>query len=161
MYVPEICGYSELEFFKPSAFGKNIWWNLKWSSVALFTLPGFAIAKDLGVEVENLVSASNPKSPTVWSDKASTDEFSPVASSSNVNGKNKKPFSTSEQITESGSACDHSEEGLTRSPSSPGSTFESPFRSAQFDVLDSSPHTKESHRYKYFVFVLWYTFNKV
>ncbi|KAG1355332.1 putative epidermal growth factor receptor substrate 15 [Cocos nucifera] len=104
------------------------------------------VAKDLGVEVEHLVSASSPKSPTVWSDKASTDEFSPVASSSNANSKNEKPFSASEHITESESAYDHSEEGLTRSPGSPErSIFESPFRSAQFDVHDISPRTKESH----------------
>lgn len=105
------------------------------------------VVKDLGVEVENLVSATNPKSPTVWSDKASTDEFSPIASSSITNSKNEKPFSTSEQITESGSAYEHSEEGSARSPGSPGSTLESPFLSAQFDVHDISPRTKESYRY--------------
>ncbi|XP_073112883.1 uncharacterized protein [Elaeis guineensis] len=118
-------------------------WDEDWDK---FEDEGFTVAKDIGVEVENLVSASNPKSPTVWSDKASTDEFSPVASSSNANSKNEKPFSAGEQITESGSAYDHSEEGLTRSPGSPGrSTFESPSRSVQFDVHDISPHTKESH----------------
>ncbi|XP_038976399.1 epidermal growth factor receptor substrate 15-like [Phoenix dactylifera] len=118
-------------------------WDEDWDK---FEDEGFMVVKDLGVEVENFVSASNPKSPTVWSDKASMDEFSPVASSSNANSKNEKPFSTSEQITESGSAYDQSDEGLTRSPGSPGrSTFESPFRSAQFDVHDISPRTKESH----------------
>ncbi|XP_008812780.2 epidermal growth factor receptor substrate 15-like isoform X2 [Phoenix dactylifera] len=118
-------------------------WDEDWDK---FEDEGFMVVKDLGVEVENLFSATNPKSPTVWSDKASTDEFSPVASSSNANSKNEKPFSTSEQITESGSAYDHSEEGSARSLGSPGrSTLESPFRSAQFDVHDISPRTKESY----------------
>ncbi|XP_073101394.1 uncharacterized protein [Elaeis guineensis] len=118
-------------------------WDEDWDK---FEDEGFMVVKDLGVEVENLVSATNPKSPTVWSDKASTDEFSPVGSSSNPNSKNEKLFSTSEQITESGSAYEHSEEGSARSPGSPGrSTVESPFRSAQFDVHDISPRTKESY----------------
>ncbi|CAL9776462.1 unnamed protein product [Musa acuminata subsp. burmannicoides] len=113
-------------------------WDEDWDK---FEDEGFTVVKDL-MSVDT-ASGEYPKSPSIWSDKASMDETSPVASSRNVDGKNEKLYDTHERMN--GSTYDNSEEGLTRSPGSPGSTLESPFNSTQFGIHDNSSRTKESH----------------
>ncbi|URE31096.1 EF hand family protein [Musa troglodytarum] len=115
-------------------------WDEDWDK---FEDEGFTVVKDL-MSVVDAASAEYPKSPSIWSDKASMDETSPVASYRNADGKNEKLYDMHEHMN--GSAYDNSEEGLTRSPTgSPGSTLESPFNSTQFGMHDNSSRTKESH----------------
>ncbi|CAL9045379.1 uncharacterized protein LOC103985773 [Musa acuminata AAA Group] len=117
-------------------------WDEDWDK---FDDEGFSIIKDLTSGVVNTVSTGEPKSPSIWDDKSSIDDNSPIASSQNVGGRNEKLDGINEHMN--GLAYDNSEEGSTRSPtSSPGrSTMESPFNSTHFGIHDVLPHTKESH----------------
>ncbi|CAL9094914.1 unnamed protein product [Musa textilis] len=117
-------------------------WDEDWDK---FDDEGFSIIKDVTSGVVNTLSTGEPKSPSIWDDKSSMDDNSPVASSQNVGGRNEKLDGINEHMN--GLAYDNSEEGSTRSPtSSPGrSTMESPFNSTHFGIHDVSPRTKESH----------------
>ncbi|WOL09753.1 actin cytoskeleton-regulatory complex protein PAN1-like isoform X2 [Canna indica] len=116
-------------------------WDEDWDK---FEDEGFIVIKDLTSGAANTVVNGEPKSPSIWSDKASTEETLPVASL-NFDGKNEKLYGMHEHTN--GSPYDNSEEGSTRSPtSSPGrSTLESPFNSTQFGIHEVSSHDKERH----------------
>ncbi|XP_077246900.1 uncharacterized protein LOC143886702 [Tasmannia lanceolata] len=129
-------------------------WDEDWDK---FEDEGFMVVKELTVDVENVVLLPKPpKSTTVWNEKAPADDASTVAdmSPSNADGKLEKPLSTSERVTESGSAYAPSEDDLARSPSgSPmgRSALESPsqeFPGSHFGTnagANASPRGKESH----------------
>ncbi|KAJ6840453.1 epidermal growth factor receptor substrate 15-like [Iris pallida] len=124
-------------------------WDEDWDK---FNDEGFAIIKELTIDVENVVV--KPKSPPVQSDNTSTDEVSAVQSSpKEEKTEDEKPTSvgenTGEHFTEDDSTYAQSEDGLGRSP--PGSprrkTVEglSPkFQSTHSGVHDNSPRMKES-----------------
>ncbi|XP_077231118.1 uncharacterized protein LOC143864147 [Tasmannia lanceolata] len=122
-------------------------WDEDWDK---FEDEGFMVVKELTVDMENGVLPPKPrKSTSIWNDKAATDEASTVAdvSPSSSDSKLGKPLSTSERVTESGSAYAPSEDDLVRSPpgSPPGrSALESPsqeFPASQF----GNNAGKESH----------------
>ncbi|XP_074556622.1 uncharacterized protein LOC141812531 [Curcuma longa] len=117
-------------------------WDEDWDK---FEDEGFTVTKELSSGVFNTVVNGGPKSPSIWSDKASTEDYSPIASSFNVDGKIEKLNGTHEHMN--GSAYDNSEEGSMKSPaSSPErSTFESPFNSTQLGVNEVSLHNNETH----------------
>ncbi|XP_074582854.1 uncharacterized protein LOC141839091 [Curcuma longa] len=117
-------------------------WDEDWDK---FEDEGFTVTKELPSVVVHTVVNGDPKSPSIWSDKASTEDNSPIASSFSVDGKIENLNGTHEHMN--GSAYDNSEEGSTKSPtSSPGrSTFESPFNSTQFRVNEVSSHNNETH----------------
>lgn len=112
--------------------------------IILFT--GFTVTKELSSGVFNTVVNGDPKSPSIWSDKASTEDYSPIASSFNVDGKIEKLNGMHKHMN--GSAYDNSEEGSMKSPTS--SPERSPFNSTQLRVNEVSPHNNETHRYLYF-----------
>ncbi|XP_042470527.1 epidermal growth factor receptor substrate 15-like 1 [Zingiber officinale] len=117
-------------------------WDEDWNK---FEDEGFTVTKELTSAIVNSVVNGELKSPTIWSDKASTEDNSPIASSFSVDGKIEKLNGIHEHMN--GSAYDNSEEGSTKSPtSSPGrSTFESPFNSTQFRVNEVSSYNNETH----------------
>ncbi|XP_042375874.1 epidermal growth factor receptor substrate 15-like [Zingiber officinale] len=117
-------------------------WDEDWDK---FEDEGFTVTKELSSGVFNTVVNGGSKSPSIWSDKASTEDYSPIASSFNADGKIEKLNGTHEHMN--GSAYDNSEEGSMKSPtSSPErSTFESPFSSSQLGVNEVSPHNNETH----------------
>ena len=149
----------------------------------LFLLAGFAIIKELTLEVENTVA--KPKPLPVRTDRTSAAEVSTVPSSpSNErtktgkhdaptvstssndenNAEAEKPSSTEDRATEE-STYAHSEDGSARSPhvSPRRSTLEnsSPdFHSKQFGTHDLSPHAKESQRYACFMHIAQLSANR-
>ncbi|ONK64215.1 uncharacterized protein A4U43_C07F23330 [Asparagus officinalis] len=138
-------------------------WDEDWDK---FNDEGFAIIKELTIEVENTVA--KPKQPPVRSDKPSAAEISTVPSSSNDEKKTESgkhevstismssneedkaeiPSGNGERATENESTYAHSEDGSARSP------HVSPRRSAleisspdcqsnQHGMHDLSPHAKD------------------
>lgn len=120
-------------------------------SCTVFFISGFAVVKDLSVEVEKDTAPSKSTSTSIWSDKTSTDGISPVAPISHLYSTDEKHSSSGGRITENESVYAQSENGSVQSPpgSSGRSTFETPsheFHAARYDIHDISPRAKDNHR---------------
>uniref|UniRef100_A0A1D1XL63 Putative calcium-binding protein C800.10c n=1 Tax=Anthurium amnicola TaxID=1678845 RepID=A0A1D1XL63_9ARAE len=119
-------------------------WDEDWDK---FEDEGFAVVKELTVDVNNIIAPPMTKPSPVGSDKASKDELSSPGSSPK---DNKKPSSVGERITGGETVYAQSEDDSVRSPpgSPPGrSSLESPsqdFHPAQFGPDGTSPRIKES-----------------
>lgn len=127
-------------------------WDEDWDK---FNDEGFAIIKELTIEVENVIA--KPRPPSVRADKSSTDEVSGVQSFSKDDTEDEKPSSVGEHtgthITEDDPTHSHSPDGSGKSP--PGSPtrnslessspkFQSNHSDIHSEVHDSSPHAKDS-----------------
>ncbi|PKU59410.1 actin cytoskeleton-regulatory complex protein PAN1 [Dendrobium catenatum] len=138
----------ELPFgWQPGIQEGAIDWDEDWDK---FDDEGFLVAKDLSIEVENDVARSKSRSPSVWSNKISTDGVSPVSPINHHENTDDMLFSPGRRITESDSVYSHSEYGSGRSPpGSPGrSAFEAPsqeFQATHHEMHDISPRGKDNH----------------
>ncbi|XP_020574236.1 epidermal growth factor receptor substrate 15-like 1 [Phalaenopsis equestris] len=141
----------ELPFgWQPGIQEGAIDWDEDWDK---FEDEGFLVAKDLSVEVEKDVVPSKSLSPSVWSNKISTDGISPVAQIDHLYNTDEQLSSPDGRIAESESVFAPSECGSVRSPlGSPGrSAFDAPsheFHGTHYDMHDISPRDKDNHSHE-------------
>ncbi|XP_020112459.1 epidermal growth factor receptor substrate 15-like isoform X1 [Ananas comosus] len=120
-------------------------WDEDWDK---FGDDGFAIIKELTVEIEKITPPKKESPPTALSDKPSSKEESPVASTPTVESKSEMPPIT-ERPAENDSVHGHSEDESAKSPpGSPGRdasvNHSDEIHSTQSRMFDVSPRASES-----------------